>query len=147
MCHETAMPRFILDLRRAQPDNPGAWLLGEMEFRETGAVAVDGFAVRRTLTTDYGALILFDRTAPSVLLPFQPSPCKHLRDSVPQKWEQILLEPWVSTKPYVVARARMWQGDYARPMLAPRLDRVGNRPARGGQMVRLRVLADDQREA
>ncbi|MBY0502889.1 MAG: erythromycin esterase family protein [Bryobacteraceae bacterium] len=68
--HQTGLPRFILDLRQARPGNPGAWLLSGPEFREIGSVATDGFAVRSTLTRDYDALIYFDQTSPSMLLPF-----------------------------------------------------------------------------
>jgi erythromycin esterase-like protein len=68
--HQTGMPRFILDLRQASLDNPGsAWLLDDVQFRTIGAVPVDGFAVTR-LVHDYDALIYFDHSSPSVLLPF-----------------------------------------------------------------------------
>ncbi len=70
MFHETGMPRFILDLRKATPSNGGAWLLSAMDAREVGSVAVDGFASRPNLTKDYDALIYFDQTTNSVLLPF-----------------------------------------------------------------------------
>lgn len=33
-----------------------------MEFREIGSVQTDGFSVRTSLTTDYDALIFFDKT-------------------------------------------------------------------------------------
>ena len=68
--HQTGLPRFILDLRAARTENGGAWLLGANEFREIGAIANDGFTVRPTLTTDYDALIYFDQTNASALLPF-----------------------------------------------------------------------------
>lgn len=68
--HQTGLPRFILDLRKAQRNNGGAWLLGPNEFREIGAVAWDGFDVRAELTQDHDALIFFDQTTASALLPF-----------------------------------------------------------------------------
>lgn len=69
--HQTGLPRFILDLRNARPGHPGSsWLLADNEFREVGALALDGFSVRSTLTRDYDALIFFDQTTPSALLPF-----------------------------------------------------------------------------
>lgn len=68
--HQTGLPRFILDLRRAGRDNGGAWLLGQNEFREIGAVAADGYALRSSLPVDYDAIIFFDQTTPTVLLPF-----------------------------------------------------------------------------
>jgi len=51
---------------------------------------------------------------------------EHLFDSIPQKWKQFRLEPWISTKPHVVAWTRMWQRDYIWPVLLPRLNYIGN---------------------
>lgn len=67
--HRTGMPQFILDLRLAKPANAGAWLLGEVESREIGALAIDGFSIRNALTKEYDALIFFDQTTASTLLP------------------------------------------------------------------------------
>jgi len=68
--HQSSLPRFVLDLREASPAAPGStWLAQEYDFRSIGAMAMDGFAPTRTLTTDYDALIFFDKTKPSVLLP------------------------------------------------------------------------------
>jgi len=72
MFHETGPPRFILDLRQARPDNAGAWLLSGMDAREVGSVAVEGFFPRPTITRDFDALIYFDQTTNSVLLPPEP---------------------------------------------------------------------------
>ncbi|MFN0102047.1 MAG: erythromycin esterase family protein [Bryobacteraceae bacterium] len=69
MFHETGLPRFILDLRKARPDNGGSWLFTAMDGREVGAVAVDGFFPRPNITKDFDALIFFDETTNSVLLP------------------------------------------------------------------------------
>jgi len=74
LCHKTGMPQFILDLRKALPDNPGAWLLGPVQFRIIGAVPADGFYATSTFTHDYDALIYFDHSSPSALLPFSSSP-------------------------------------------------------------------------
>jgi hypothetical protein len=41
----------------------------DVQFRTIGAVPVDGFAVTH-LVHDYDALIYFDHSSPSVLLPF-----------------------------------------------------------------------------
>ena len=69
--HSTGMPKFILDMRRAAPDDPGSsWLFGQTQYRTIGAVAADGFAFTNQLTTDYDLLIFFDQVNPSVLLPF-----------------------------------------------------------------------------
>lgn len=68
--HQTGLLLFVLDLRKASATNAGSWLLSEQEFREIGAVVTDGFSARGTLTQDYDALIYFDQTTPSVLLPF-----------------------------------------------------------------------------
>ena len=68
--HQTGMPQFILDLRKALPDNPGAWFLGPVQFRWIGAVPYDGFMQTSTYTHLFDALIFFDLTNPSTLLPF-----------------------------------------------------------------------------
>jgi erythromycin esterase len=67
--HQTGM-QFILDLRQATPDDLGSsWLLDDVQFRTIGAVPVDGFAVTR-LVHDYDAIIYFDHSSRSTLLPF-----------------------------------------------------------------------------
>jgi erythromycin esterase len=69
--HSTGMPKFMLDLRRASPDDAGAaWLWGRTQYRSIGALAVDGFGFTDQLTADYDVLIFFDQVNPSVLLPF-----------------------------------------------------------------------------
>ena len=69
--HSTGMPGFILDLRKADPENPdSAWLLGEIEYRDIGAVVRRGFRSTHRLAADFDALIYFDHTTPSALLPF-----------------------------------------------------------------------------
>ncbi len=67
---QAGIPQFALDLRKAAADQPGsAWLLDEVQFRTIGAVPVDGFATAR-LVHDYDVMIYFDRSSPSMLLPF-----------------------------------------------------------------------------
>jgi erythromycin esterase len=69
--HRSGMPQFILDLRRASPAFPAsAWLFGTTQFRNIGAVAIDGFSQRNNLTNYSDAVIFFDRSTPSALLPF-----------------------------------------------------------------------------
>jgi erythromycin esterase len=69
--HSVGMPQFILDVRKASPDNPAsAWLLGSIQFRSIGALAVDGFSTRHDLSKFSDVLIFFDQTRPSALLPF-----------------------------------------------------------------------------
>jgi erythromycin esterase len=69
--HSAGAPQFILDLRTASADDPGSsWLTGQTQYRTIGAVATDGFFFTNRLTTDYDALVFFDQTNPSVLLPF-----------------------------------------------------------------------------
>jgi erythromycin esterase len=71
MLHSTGMPKFILDMRQASPTDPGSsWLFGLTQYRTIGSVAEDGFGFTYQLTTDYDALIFFDQTNPSQLLPF-----------------------------------------------------------------------------
>ena len=48
--HETGMARFILDLRKASLVDPAsAWIHGDIQYRNIGAVAADGFASRTDL--------------------------------------------------------------------------------------------------
>lgn len=69
--HETGMSPFLLDLRAASVGDPGSdWLFNDMMFRNIGAIVVDGFDVTHTLTRDFDALIYFEQSTPSTLLPF-----------------------------------------------------------------------------
>jgi erythromycin esterase len=63
-CHETGLPRFILDLRGAK-DSPGSWLAKPQLFRSIGALAMDQQFYPTTVADDYDLLIYFDRTTPS----------------------------------------------------------------------------------
>lgn len=67
--HQTGLPRFVLDVRRASEDEPGsAWLHQQLEFRNIGAMAMD-YAFSPTVVAEhYDALIFFDQSHPSVLL-------------------------------------------------------------------------------
>jgi erythromycin esterase len=68
--HSTGIPSFILDLRLADAADPAsAWLLGPIHNRYIGAVAVAGYYLTARLAADYDAMIYFDQTGPSVLLP------------------------------------------------------------------------------
>lgn len=67
---QTGSDRFLLDLRSATaPDSPGSWLRGDIEFRELGQFVEDGFSLRRTLATDYDALIWIREITPVAPLP------------------------------------------------------------------------------
>jgi erythromycin esterase len=69
--HQSGVPQFILDLRKAAPNDAGsAWLLGDIEIRSIGALPVDGFFVTSRFTKDYDAVIYFDQSHASALLPF-----------------------------------------------------------------------------
>jgi erythromycin esterase-like protein len=69
--HSTGMPKFMVDMRRSSPDDPGSsWLFGQTQYRTIGSGAADGFSFTNHVTTDYDVLIFFDRVNPSVLLPF-----------------------------------------------------------------------------
>jgi len=69
--HSTGMPQFILDLRLASNDDPASfWLLGSILNRNIGSYAIPGFSLTIRLTKDYDALIFFNHTTPSRLLPF-----------------------------------------------------------------------------
>jgi hypothetical protein len=68
--HSAGMPRFVLDLRRASPSDPGSsWLFGTTLYRVIGAVADIGLIYSNQLTTDYDILVFFDQVTASALLP------------------------------------------------------------------------------
>jgi erythromycin esterase-like protein len=70
--HSTGMPKFIPDMRQASPADPGSsWLFGPAQYRTVGSMAMDGFGIANQIATDYDALIFFDQTNPSALLPFK----------------------------------------------------------------------------
>jgi len=65
---KTGIQQFVLDLRKATPENPASsWLLNDIMFRTIGAVPVDGFSVTH-LAHDYDGLIFFQHSSPSTLL-------------------------------------------------------------------------------
>src|SRR5687768_15977540 len=64
------IPRFILDLRRATNGAPAQWLKTTKGFRNIGALAVRCAFMQVTATNEYDALLWFDHTNSSVLLPF-----------------------------------------------------------------------------
>ena len=70
------MPRFFLDLRgrSAMPDTP-SWLQGPRPVLSIGAVYADAtpdaYYYQARLPGEYDAVIFFDRTTSSVLLPFK----------------------------------------------------------------------------
>jgi erythromycin esterase len=69
--HESGMSQFILDLRKASLVDPAsAWIHGDIQYRNIGAVAADGFAPRTDLAKYSDAVIFFDHSSPSALLPF-----------------------------------------------------------------------------
>jgi erythromycin esterase len=68
--HSSGMPKFILDLRRASPeDSAASWLFGPVQYRMIGALQADGFLFASQLTADYDALVFFDQVQASTLLP------------------------------------------------------------------------------
>jgi erythromycin esterase len=71
MFHQTRIPRQILNLHLAQPSDPASsWLFGSFWDRMIGAVAEPGFALDSALTQEFDAIVYFDQTTPSTLLPF-----------------------------------------------------------------------------
>jgi erythromycin esterase-like protein len=69
--HKAEIAPFVLDLRNASLDDGGSsWLKTQIMSRSIGAVPVDGFFVTTTLTRNYDALIFFEHSNPSTLLPF-----------------------------------------------------------------------------
>lgn len=68
-CLQTDMPQFILDLRKATPNNSGsAWWLNDVMFRTIGLTPSDGFTITRMLQ-QYDVLVYFEHSSPSMLLP------------------------------------------------------------------------------
>lgn len=67
--HQTGLPRFILDLRKASDDVPAsAWLTRSIDFRSLGSlVFADQFSANN-LHKAFDAVIYVDKTTPSVLL-------------------------------------------------------------------------------
>lgn len=65
------MPRYILDLRRVPGGAPAQWLDAPRGFRNIGAREVRCGFLPTTAADEYDALIWFDRTNPSALLPFE----------------------------------------------------------------------------
>ena len=82
--HRTGIPQLILDVRKAS-QHLGKILCvrappfrsinepcraDDAYFRAIGSGAIDGFSLRRDLSKYSDALIFFDRSSPSALLPF-----------------------------------------------------------------------------
>ncbi len=67
--HQTGLPRFILDLRKASDNVPAsAWLTRSIDFRSIGALAFADQFSANNLHKAFDAVIYFDKTTPSVLL-------------------------------------------------------------------------------
>ncbi|QOY91245.1 erythromycin esterase family protein [Paludibaculum fermentans] len=68
--HSTGMPMLALDLRKVATDDPASsWLLRDMEIRSTGLYPSQLWTQTGTLTCDFDAVIFFEHTTPSKLLP------------------------------------------------------------------------------
>ena len=68
-CHETGIPRFVVDLRKAGADPAAAaWPEGTMPMRSIGAVAMEGGFAPTRVAKSHDALVCFDRSTPSPLL-------------------------------------------------------------------------------
>jgi len=68
--HRSGIPRFVLDLRAPAAES-NAWLRKPLDWRgNIGAIALDGFEPNSRLTSEFDALVFFDRTTPTHLLPF-----------------------------------------------------------------------------
>jgi erythromycin esterase len=63
------LPRFFLDLRRVPDSGPAAYLRQPLELRNVGAAEVPCPFRPHQVTKEYDALIWFEHTTPSVLLP------------------------------------------------------------------------------
>lgn len=72
---KTGIQRFILDFRNIAYSPFSRWLNEEMNFRSIGAMAMDYAFFRTVLPRQFDAVIYFDKTTPSKLLPF-PSEVK-----------------------------------------------------------------------
>lgn len=64
--HRTGLPRLALDLRLVSPeDSASAWLAGEPELRNIGALPVAHGFYRTRISQDFDTVIFFDQTTPS----------------------------------------------------------------------------------
>ncbi len=62
----SGIPNFIIDIRGALKEEPGAqWLNQELEFRSIGAMSADHAFSLRNLTKEFDAIIFFEKTTPS----------------------------------------------------------------------------------
>ena len=71
--YRSGIPRFILDVRAAKLE-ANAWLREGLDWRNIGAVRIDGFKPNARLTSQFDDLIFIDRTIPSHLLALPPRP-------------------------------------------------------------------------
>lgn len=67
---KTGVPQFILDLRKIFFSHFLNWLNEEMNFRSIGAIAMDYAFYKTVLPIEFDAVIYFDKTNPSMPLPF-----------------------------------------------------------------------------
>ena len=64
--HQTGLPRFVLDLRKASADDSAStWLTKTLKFRTIGALAQEMQFFDTVLPKAFDALIYFDETTPS----------------------------------------------------------------------------------
>lgn len=71
---------------------------------------------------------------------------KYLRHARAKGRNHFFVEPGIAPEPQIIARAGVRQRNDVRPVFAPGLNRRSDRCAIARQVVRLRVLADGQRE-
>lgn len=67
---KTGAPQFMLDLRNAAYSPFSEWLNEEMNFRSIGSMAMDYAFYKTVLPKEFDAVIYFDKTTPSKILPF-----------------------------------------------------------------------------
>lgn len=67
---KTGVPQFILDLRKISYSPFSEWLSEEMYFRSIGSMAKDYAFYKTVLPHQFDAVIYFDKTTPTKVLPF-----------------------------------------------------------------------------
>jgi erythromycin esterase-like protein len=68
--HTSGLAPLILPMQQASPGDPGSsWLTGEIMFRSIEYAPIDGFNTTSTLNSNFDALVFFDQTTPTALLP------------------------------------------------------------------------------
>jgi hypothetical protein len=74
-CHDTGLPRFVLDLRQARADTAATRYFGAPQpMRSIGALAMAAQFWPADIAHDFDAIVFVDRTSATQLMHVQASP-------------------------------------------------------------------------